>query len=64
MAYTELTTALARTLFLFDLRKAPGMQIGEGSREMEYGRHRPFEYQTNHSFTSIKDGPMVQFKPR
>jgi cytochrome P450 len=64
MAYTELSTALARTLFLYDMRLAPGMRVGEGDRDLEFGRHRATEYQLRDSFTSLKDGPIVEFRRR
>src|SRR5271170_3421781 len=58
MAYTEVSTALARTLFLYDMR------VGEGDRDLEFGRHRATEYQLKDSFTSLKDGPIVEFRRR
>jgi len=64
MAYTELSIALARVLFLYDMRLAPGMRIGEGSPDLEYGRQRTTEYQTKDTFTSMKNGPMVEFRLR
>jgi cytochrome P450 len=64
MAYNELTTALARILILYDMRLAPGMRIGEGDPDLEFGRHRPTEYQLQDTFTSFKDGPVVEFRTR
>ncbi len=64
MAYMELMTALARTLFMYDLRPAEGESLGEGSLEFGWVRHRPNEYQLKDTFTSMKDGPMVQFRLR
>jgi cytochrome P450 len=64
MAYTELSTALARTLYLYHMRLAPGMRVGEGDRDLEFGRHRATEYQLKDSFTSLKDGPIVEFRRR
>ena len=62
LAYVEMMTAVARTLFLYDLRLEPGTTLGEGSPNLEYGRHRREEYQLKDTFTSMKDGPMVQFR--
>jgi cytochrome P450 len=64
MAYTELSTALARTVWMYDLRLAPGMRVGEGDADLEWGRHRSGEYQLRDSFTSLKDGPIVEFRRR
>lgn len=64
LAYVEMTTVLARTLFLFDMRLAPGTTLGEGGPEMEEGRRRAGEFQLKDTFTSMKDGPFVQFRAR
>ena len=64
MAYVELTITLARAVYLFDMRLAPGSHIGEGSPDLEYGRHRPMELQLKDTFTSAKDGPLVEFRAR
>jgi cytochrome P450 len=64
MAYVELTLTLARVLWQFDVRLAPGTNIGEGRPDLEEGRRRTMEYQLKDTFTSVKDGPLVQFKRR
>lgn len=64
LAYTELTTALARMLWLYDIRLAPGTSMGEGNPDLEYGRRRETEYQLTDCFTSKKNGPMVEFRER
>ncbi|KAI0391226.1 cytochrome P450 [Xylariaceae sp. FL0594] len=64
LAYIELMTTLARVLFLYDLRKAPGFDPAEGRKGNEWGRHREDEYQLIDQFTSLKDGPMVEFRRR
>ncbi|KAK3312883.1 cytochrome P450-like protein [Apodospora peruviana] len=64
LAYLEMTITLARVLFLYDLRRAQGVaDPGEGGGE-EWGRHRTGEYQLVDTFTSLKDGPMVEFRRR
>ncbi|KAK4609215.1 Cytochrome P450 monooxygenase AKT7 [Fulvia fulva] len=61
MAYHELMITVARVVFLFELRLAPG----EGEVGREEGRSRRGEFQLKDSFTSIKEGgPMVQFRAR
>jgi cytochrome P450 len=64
MAYSELSTALARVLWVYDMRLAPGARVGEGCADAEYGRHRVTEYQLRDTFTSMKDGPIVEFRRR
>ncbi|PHH75925.1 hypothetical protein CDD82_4216 [Ophiocordyceps australis] len=63
LAYVEMTTALARTLFLYDIRKAVGvMDPSEGRPELEWGRHREGEFQLVDTFTSAKKGPVIEFR--
>lgn len=65
LAYAEMSTALARTLFLYDMRKAVGVfDPAEGRAELEEGRRRVSEFQLYDTFTSMKDGPMVEFRAR
>ena len=47
---------------MFDMRLAPGSHLGEGSPDLEFGRHRPAELQLKDTFTSWKDGPLVEFR--
>lgn len=65
LAYIEMAMTLARVLFLYDLRQAQGMvDPGEGKAGAEWGRHRSTEFQLVDTFTSLKDGPMVEFRKR
>ena len=64
LAYAELMTSLARTVFLYDMKLADGTSMGEGAVGMERGRERASEYQLKDCFTSMKEGPMVQFRKR
>lgn len=74
MAYLELAVALARVVWLFDLRLArgggggegegSGVCLGEGNPEAEWGRHRRGEYQLFDAFVAMKDGPLVEFRAR
>ncbi|KAH6668121.1 isotrichodermin C-15 hydroxylase [Plectosphaerella plurivora] len=65
LAYVEMSVAIARTLYSYDLRKAVGIaDPGEGSPSFEYGRHRVGEFQLSDTFTSVKDGAMVEFRRR
>ncbi|KAH7322822.1 putative cytochrome P450 monooxygenase [Stachybotrys elegans] len=63
MAYAEMMTTLARTLFLYDMRKAVGVEDpGEGRPGLGWGRHRASEFQLVDTFTSAKTGPLVEFR--
>ena len=64
LAYVELTVTIARVLYLYDLRLAPGTTLGEGSADLELGRTRATEYQIEDRFASMKDGPLLQFRLR
>jgi cytochrome P450 len=64
LAYTELLTALARTVFMYEMRLADGNSAGEGKHELGIGRQRVGEFQLWDTFTSLKDGPYVQFRAR
>jgi len=64
LAYVELSVALARVLFAFDMRLTPGTSVGEGRPDLEVGRRRTMEFQLKDTFTSLKDGPVVQFRKR
>ncbi|KAH8588815.1 cytochrome P450 [Bisporella sp. PMI_857] len=64
LAYVELMTGLARVVFLYEMRKVAGITVREGSPDGEQGRRRMGEYQLKDSFTSMKDGPYVQFRER
>jgi cytochrome P450 len=64
LAYAELGMALARVLWEFEVRIAPGTTAGEGRADLEEGRRRAMEYQLKDTFTSVKDGPMLQFRRR
>lgn len=62
VAYVELMTTLARVLFLYEMRHVSGDRIGEGSEGEVLGRRRKGEYQLRDCFTSMKDGPVVEFR--
>ncbi|CAJ2509677.1 Uu.00g147030.m01.CDS01 [Anthostomella pinea] len=64
LAYIEMMTTMARVLFLYDLRKSAGFDPAEGSMDLEWGRQRVDEFQLMDQFTSLKNGPMVEFRKR
>jgi cytochrome P450 len=63
LAYVEMSTTLARTLYLYDMRRAVGVRDpGEGHVDAEFGRHRVGEFQLVDTFTSAKQGPLIEFR--
>lgn len=63
LAYAEMTTTLARTIYLYDMRKAVAVpDAAEGRRELGWGRHREGEMQLVDTFTSAKKGVMIEFR--
>ena len=64
LAYQEMSIALARMLWLFDMRLAPGSTRGEGRVGLGKDRMRKDEFQLYDKFVSTHEGPLVQFKPR
>ncbi|KAL5120168.1 hypothetical protein ACEQ8H_001994 [Pleosporales sp. CAS-2024a] len=64
LAYVELTVTIARVLYEFDMRLAPGTHLGAGNKDLEPGRNEPSEYQIMDVFASKKDGPMLEFRRR
>lgn len=66
MAYLEISLVVAKTLFSFDFKRAPGSlgDVGGGKPGATNGRVRPNEYQIHDIFTSRHDGPYLVFRPR
>ena len=64
LAYQEMAIALARILWLFDLRLTPGSTLGEGHVGLGKNRMRKDEFQLYDKFVSTHEGPLVQFRPR
>lgn len=63
MAYIELMTTVARTVWLFDMKLA-GWLGEEPPDATEWGRDRKGEYQLEDVFVSRKEGPLVEFLRR
>ncbi len=62
LAMLELLTTIARTLYRFDARAAPGSTLGEGSPELGWGRRDRKHFQLYDAYVSMRDGPMIQFR--
>ncbi|KAL6719675.1 hypothetical protein ACLMJK_001596 [Lecanora helva] len=64
MAYREISIALGRLVWMYDMRLAQGTNTGQGNPSLPEGRRRPEEYQLFDVFASKAHGPMVEFSPR
>ncbi|KAH8667330.1 cytochrome P450, partial [Tricladium varicosporioides] len=66
LAMTELMLTFATMLSRFDVQIGPGPEglVGGGKTGDEFGRHREGEYQLYDHVTAVKNGPVVQFRPR
>ena len=64
MAMTQLSLVVAKTLWQYDVRKAPGMTLGEGHDSLGWGQRNPDNYMLTEVHIAQRDGPIVQFKKR
>ena len=64
LAYLELTIALARLLYLLDVKVPDGNTTGQGAPGLMWGRRNENQFQLSDFLTAIKQGPMAQFKRR
>ena len=66
MAWYQITLAIARVIYVYNFRRTPGDlgHVGAGQAGAKDGRQRPEEFQLAACFTSIVNGPMVEFRPR
>lgn len=64
LAILQMSLAIARTLWRFDCRIAPGTHAGEGREDLGWGRRESRHYHVKDAFISLRDGPIMQFKQR
>jgi cytochrome P450 len=64
IAVLELMLISARAVWATDFRLAPGYRNGEGSPDMGWGQRSHRQYVVKDSWLCIKDGPVLQFRPR
>ena len=62
LAYMELRSVIARTVWLYEMRLAPGSVVGDVEAGAEDCRRQEFRLQDR--WQAEKDGPMMQFKRR
>lgn len=64
LAYVEMSVCIARILFTYDIRLAPGDETGAGRPDLKWGRRRRGELQLKDMFVAERDGPLVEFRDR
>ncbi|KAI1853022.1 hypothetical protein JX265_012778 [Neoarthrinium moseri] len=64
IAMAEIMLVVAKTLLIFDIRKAPGSTLGEGSPELGWGERDKKQFQVVDAYVSVKQGPEVQYRKR
>ncbi|XXH03796.1 hypothetical protein Hte_010202 [Hypoxylon texense] len=66
MAYLEATLLVAKTVWYFDFKRAPGKlgEVGGGTPGRTDGRGRADEYQLYDVIAGMHDGPYLIFTPR
>lgn len=64
IAMAEIMLVVAKTLVRFDLRRAPGSTLGEGSPDLGWGQRDRRQFQVVDAYISVKQGPEVQFRKR
>ncbi|TVY84640.1 Cytochrome P450 monooxygenase apf7 [Lachnellula suecica] len=64
LAKMEMLVISSRLLFSYDLRGEPGDVMGAGRRNLIWGRRNKSQFQTKDAMVPLRDGPMVQFRPR
>lgn len=63
-AYQEMMSVLARLLWMFEIKLAPGSGLGGGHDSLGEGRKRKDEFQLYDVFASKCAGPLVEFRGR
>lgn len=67
LAQRELYLQLAIIVWQYDFRIASDPElarVGEGNKDLGFGRQRKGEYQVKQNFSAARDGPWLEFKAR
>lgn len=64
MAYLETSLVVAKTIWAFDFKPAPGGETGGGGSQKREGRRREDEFQLYDIFAAMHVGPELIFMPR
>ena len=63
LAWRELTVASGRLLYRMEMRLPPGVDVGGGSPKLGWGRADKDQFLLRDAYISLRDGPLLQFKP-
>ncbi|KAI8944454.1 benzoate 4-monooxygenase cytochrome P450 [Xylaria longipes] len=64
LAMAEMMIIVARTLYRFEMRRAPGSTLGCGRPDLGWGCTDENQFQLRDAYISIRHGPEVQFRRR
>lgn len=64
LAVLNLSLPVAKTLWRMDMQLAPGTHVGEGRAELGWGQRDPRQFVLEDAYISLRQGPVLQFKPR
>jgi cytochrome P450 len=64
VAMTQMCIIVARTLWRYDVRQAPGQHVGSGHPELGWGMRNSDHFMLRDAYVSQRDGPIVQLKKR
>jgi cytochrome P450 len=64
IAMAEIALVIAKTLYRLDLRAVPVGGLGAGHPRLGLGRREKGQYQIMDAYIAVRDGPVLQFKPR
>jgi cytochrome P450 len=64
MAMIQVCIIVARTLWRYDVKNAQGQRVGEGRPELGWGRSNRNHFQFRDAYIGLREGPIVQFRPR
>ncbi|KZZ86702.1 cytochrome P450 monooxygenase [Moelleriella libera RCEF 2490] len=66
LAMIELLALVGRTLWRFDMRRAPGarLTLGGGSPDLGWGQRDPDQFRLIDAYMTLHEGPMLQLRKR
>ncbi|KAF2878581.1 cytochrome P450 monooxygenase-like protein [Massariosphaeria phaeospora] len=64
VAVAEMALIIAKTMFRFELRAAPGDTLGAGHPSLGWGRRDERQFQVSDAYITVHDGPILQFRKR
>lgn len=64
LAMLEMTILVGRMIWRMEVRAVEGDSLSEGNNDMRWGRRGKGHFQIGDNYIAVKDGPMLQFRPR